>query len=33
MLERAMPVYDGLYAWCREEVSGRSERHAWTPAP
>jgi rhodanese-related sulfurtransferase len=30
MLERAMPVYDGLYAWCREQAAGRIERHAWT---
>ena len=30
MLANAMPVYDGLYAWCRAEVSGEKERHAWT---
>ena len=32
MLENAMPVYDGLYAWCRRENAGANERHAWTPA-
>jgi rhodanese-related sulfurtransferase len=32
MLEQAMPLYDGLYAWCRQEVEGRSERHTWIPA-
>ena len=31
MLENAMPLYDGLYAWCRKEVAGANERHAWTP--
>ena len=32
MLENAMPMYDGLYAWCRREVEGIAERHDWTPA-
>ena len=32
MLEHAMPVYDGLYAWCRDAIAGRAERHSWTPA-
>jgi rhodanese-related sulfurtransferase len=32
MLEQAMPLYDGLYAWCRQEIEGRSERHTWNPA-
>ena len=32
MLECAMPVYDGLYAWCRNEVEGANERHSWNPA-
>jgi rhodanese-related sulfurtransferase len=32
MLENAMPLYDGLYAWCRREVEGVVERHAWAPA-
>ena len=31
MLEHAMPMYDGLYAWCRAETEGVSERHSWTP--
>ena len=29
MLEHAMPVYDGLYAWCRSECAGDEERHSW----
>ena len=33
MLEHAMPVYDGLYAWCRQEIAGGNERHGWNPAP
>jgi hypothetical protein len=32
MLESAMPLYDGLYAWCRAEAGGGGERHAWNPA-
>ncbi len=31
MLAQALPVYDGLYAWCRAEVAGDTERHAWNP--
>lgn len=31
MLEAAMPVYDALYAWCRLEAQGITERHNWTP--
>jgi rhodanese-related sulfurtransferase len=31
MLEQAMPVYDGLYAWCRREVQGGNESHSWNP--
>lgn len=31
MLEAAMPLYDGLYAWCRQEATGTSERHSWNP--
>ncbi|HUQ27133.1 MAG TPA: chromate resistance protein ChrB domain-containing protein [Usitatibacter sp.] len=31
MLAQALPVYDGLYAWCRAEVAGETERHAWNP--
>jgi rhodanese-related sulfurtransferase len=29
MLENALPVYDGLYAWCRSECAGDTERHSW----
>jgi rhodanese-related sulfurtransferase len=32
MLDHAMPVYDGLYAWCRDAIAGRAQRHAWAPA-
>ena len=32
MLERAMPLYDGLYAWCRAEAEGVEEGHSWNPA-
>ena len=28
MLERGMPVYDALYAWCKE---GKQEVHTWNP--
>jgi len=31
MLEQAMPLYDGLYAWCRKEVAGEHESHSWNP--
>jgi rhodanese-related sulfurtransferase len=31
MLAAAMPVYDALYAWCRQEAQGVTERHLWTP--
>ena len=27
---QAMPIYDGLYAWCRAEVAGEYETHTWT---
>ena len=30
MLENAMPLYDGLYAWCRGEAEGTGERHSWS---
>lgn len=30
MLEQAMPIYDGLYAWCRAQVAGVHETHTWT---
>jgi rhodanese-related sulfurtransferase len=29
MLDQAMPLYDGLYAWCRAQVAGVQETHAW----
>ena len=31
MLEHAMPVYDGLYSWCRKEIEGGNGRHSWNP--
>lgn len=31
MLAAAMPVYDALYAWCRQQVQGVQESHHWTP--
>jgi rhodanese-related sulfurtransferase len=31
MLEAMMPVYDALYAWCRDAVAGTDEAHNWTP--
>ncbi|HUL56255.1 MAG TPA: chromate resistance protein ChrB domain-containing protein [Usitatibacter sp.] len=32
MLANALPVYDGLYAWCRAQQEGDPERHDWKPA-
>lgn len=32
MLESLMPVYDALYAWCRDAVAGQDEKHTWKPA-
>ena len=32
MLEHAMPLYDGLYAWCRLGVTGAQEEKRWAPA-
>jgi rhodanese-related sulfurtransferase len=32
MLEVMMPVYDALYAWCRDAVAGQDEKHTWKPA-
>lgn len=32
MLEAMLPVYDALYAWCRDAVAGRDEQHNWKPA-
>ncbi|MDP1782875.1 chromate resistance protein ChrB domain-containing protein [Hydrogenophaga sp.] len=31
MLEAAMPMYDALFAWCRQAVAGQTEHHNWTP--
>jgi rhodanese-related sulfurtransferase len=31
LLEALMPVYDALYAWCFDQVSGRAETHDWNP--
>jgi rhodanese-related sulfurtransferase len=33
MLAQALALYDGLYAWCRGELEGTNERHAWNAAP
>ena len=32
MLATMMPVYDALYAWCRDAVAGQDEKHNWKPA-
>jgi hypothetical protein len=32
MLDAMMPVYDALYAWCRDAVAGTDEKHNWKPA-
>jgi hypothetical protein len=31
MLEAAMPLYDALYAWCRDRVTTQDEPHNWKP--
>jgi hypothetical protein len=31
LLEAAMPLYDALYAWCRQKVAGQAETHTWNP--
>lgn len=31
MLEAAMPLYDALYAWCRDQAAGHIEPHNWNP--
>jgi rhodanese-related sulfurtransferase len=31
MLEAMLPVYDALYAWCRDRVAGQHEAHNWKP--
>jgi rhodanese-related sulfurtransferase len=30
MLEHGMTLYDALYAWCRLDTAGSSERHNWS---
>ena len=32
MLEAALPLYDALYAWCRDRVAAQDETHNWKPA-
>ena len=32
MLDAMMPLYDALYAWCRDAVAGQAEPHNWKPA-
>jgi hypothetical protein len=32
MLAAAMPLYDALYAWCRDRVLAVDEAHNWKPA-
>ena len=31
MFEAMMPVYDALYAWCRDALAGQDEKHNWMP--
>ena len=31
MLGAAMPMYDALYAWCRDRVAAQDEPHNWKP--
>jgi rhodanese-related sulfurtransferase len=31
MLEAAMPLYDALYAWCRDRIAAKDEPHNWKP--
>ena len=33
MLAAALPLYDGLYAWCQQQVIGQTETHNWKPNP
>lgn len=32
MLAAALPLYDALYAWCRDRVAAQDESHNWKPA-
>lgn len=31
MLDAMLPLYDALYAWCRDAVAGQDEKHNWKP--
>ncbi len=31
MLSAMMPVYDALYAWCKDKEAGQAEQHNWKP--
>ena len=31
MQQAAMPLYDALYAWCRDRVAAQDESHNWRP--
>ncbi len=31
MLDAALPLYDALYAWCRDRVAAQDEPHSWNP--
>jgi rhodanese-related sulfurtransferase len=31
MLDAALPLYDALYAWCRDRVAAQDEPHNWKP--
>lgn len=33
MLEAALPLYDALYAWCRDRVAAQDEAHSWKVDP
>ena len=32
LLASMLPVYDALYAWCHDAVTGQDEKHSWKPA-
>jgi rhodanese-related sulfurtransferase len=32
MLAAMMPIYDALFAWCKDKEAGKAEQHNWTPA-
>jgi rhodanese-related sulfurtransferase len=31
MLEAMMPIYDALFAWCKDKETGQAEQHNWKP--